>query len=139
MDNLTITQSHSHPNISSPNSFHQLTHTDTHRAIYILIIWRYFQINQASFCSLPTQRDLLFKGTVSRDFLLLVFHESVSGACGKLVHEKTRSRKSRDTVPLGYRLKVRTSCDSDWNIYIFLILCLKKSIVSIKQTDKLYK
>jgi hypothetical protein len=23
-----------------------------------------------------------------------------SGACGKLIHEKTRSQKSRDTVPL---------------------------------------
>jgi hypothetical protein len=52
------------------------------------------------------------KGTVSRDFRLLVFFmnqfppkfETVlmghSGAAGKLIHKKTRSKKSRDTVPL---------------------------------------
>ncbi len=59
-----------------------------------------------------------FKGTVSRDFLLLVFSwislspapeypirtvlalMVYSGAWGKLIHAKNRSRKSRDTVPL---------------------------------------
>ncbi len=64
-------------------------------------------------------QEVGFKGTVSRDFRLLVFFmnqfpslvyhyraETVligySGAGGKLIHEKTRSKKSRDTVPLNF-------------------------------------
>jgi hypothetical protein len=50
---------------------------------------------------------MCIKGTVSRDVLLLVFSTKFqtalkvySGAWGKLIHEKTRSRKSRDNVPL---------------------------------------
>jgi hypothetical protein len=58
--------------------------------------------------SVPLFSLLKLKGTVSRDFLRLVFCRVIfpkasghrNGPIGILIHEKTSSWKSRDTVPL---------------------------------------
>ncbi len=71
------------------------------------LIFRAFSLMRLKIYQILSQDCFyMFKGTVSRDFLLLVFFMNhfplmvLSGARGKLIHKKTSSKESRDTAPL---------------------------------------